>query len=232
MNLKKEIYSDDQGKMPVKLRRSLVKLMGERPLINCLLDDRNCQVLWDKGSMISLVDELFLKQYFLNKVIYSVDFISENLNLKAVNNTDVPVKGVVIMNFCVESCEFVVPFLVIQEVLANPVLGFNVIAYMISNTNHVSPMLASMLKISHMNTETMINLIEAGGETLDVLDEVKLWKPEIIPGHTHVIMKFKTKILFEGKEKSVLFTSQVGENLDEVEISESLELLKRGKTLL
>ena len=158
--------------------------------------------------MISLVDELFLKQYFLNKVIYSVDdFISENLNLKAANNTDVPVKGVVIMNFCVESCEFVVPFLATQEVLANPVLGFNVIAYIISNTNHVSPMLASTLKISHMNAETMINLIEAGGETLDVLDEFKLWKPEIIPGHTCIIMKLKTKILFDGKEKSVLFTS-------------------------
>ena len=159
--------------------------MGERPLINCLLDERNCQVLWGTGSMISLVDELFLKQHFPNKVIYSVDdFISENLNLKAANNTDVPVKGVVIMNFCVESCEFVVPFLATLEVLANPVLGFNIIAYMISNTNHVSPMLASMLTIPHMNAETMVNLIEAGGETLDVLNEVKLWKPRNNPG-TH-----------------------------------------------
>ena len=78
IKIEKDIYLDGGGKIPVKLRRSLVKLVGERPLMNCLLDDRRCQALWDTGSMISLVDELFLKQYFPNKVIFSVnDFVSE-----------------------------------------------------------------------------------------------------------------------------------------------------------
>ena len=206
IKMEKEIYLDDGDKIPVKFRRSLVKLVGERPLINCLLDDHRCQALWDTGSMISLVDELFLKQYFPIKVIYSVNnFVSENLNLKAANNTDDPVKGVVIMNFCMESCEFVVPFLATKEVLANPVLGFNVIAYMISKATNAIPMLTSMLDISQMNAETMINLIEAGGETPDLLDEIKLWKSKIIPGHTRITIKCKTKILFEGNEKLVLF---------------------------
>ena len=133
--------------------------------------------------MISLIDEKFLKQYFPNKVIYSVDdFVKENLNLKSANNTDVPVKGFVIVNFCVESCEFFVPFLVIKKVLANPVLGFNVIAYMISNVNNPSPALTSMLNISQMNAETMINLIEAGGKTPDLLGEIKIVETQIYPG--------------------------------------------------
>ena len=98
--------------------------------------------------MISLIDEKFLKQYFLNKVLCSVDdFVKENLNLKSANNMDVPVKGVVIMKFCVESCEFFLQFLVPKEVLANLVLGFNVIAYMISNANIASPMLTTMRQV-------------------------------------------------------------------------------------
>ena len=78
------------------------------------------------------------------------------------------------MNFCVESCEFFVLFLMTKEVLANPVFGFNVIAYMILNVSNVSPMLTSMLNISQMNAENMINLIEARGETPDLLGEIKL----------------------------------------------------------
>ena len=91
-------------------------------------------------------------------------------------------------------------------------------------------MLTSMIDISQMNAETMISLIEAGGETPGLLDEIKLWKSKIIPGHTRITIKCKTKRLIEGNEKLVLFTPEVGENLDEVEISESLGLLKRGKS--
>ena len=68
IKLKREIYLDG-GKILIKLRRSLVKVVGEQLLINCYLDDQKWQALWGTGYMISLIDGKFLKQYFLIKVI-------------------------------------------------------------------------------------------------------------------------------------------------------------------
>ena len=77
-----------------KHRRKLVKLVGEKPLINCRLEGTPCKALWDTGSMISLIDRQWLQQNLPKQKIYSVkEFMgNETLNLKAANNTNVPIQ--------------------------------------------------------------------------------------------------------------------------------------------
>ena len=50
--------------IPARLKKSLVKLVGERPLIKCMLNNRHCLGLWDTGSMVSLVSKNWLEKKF------------------------------------------------------------------------------------------------------------------------------------------------------------------------
>ena len=79
----------------------IIRLVGERPLINVKLDNIDCKCLWDTGSMVSLINEEFLNENFMGKEMYSVeDFLDNKLNLSAANNTEVPIEGVVLTRFC------------------------------------------------------------------------------------------------------------------------------------
>ena len=53
-----------QEQIDVKTRNKLVKLIGEKPVVKCILDGVHCEVLWDTGSMITLVDAKWVKKYF------------------------------------------------------------------------------------------------------------------------------------------------------------------------
>ena len=73
-----------------KLNRDIVRLVGERPVINVLLDGVDCKCLWDTGSMVSLINEDFLKENGLGNTMHTVqDFMENKLNLSAANNTEV-----------------------------------------------------------------------------------------------------------------------------------------------
>ena len=104
-----------RNELSIKTNRDIIRLVGERPLIDVLLDDVKCKCLWDTGSMISLLSKNFLIEKLPNKKIYSVDEFLENelLSLSAANNTEVPVEGVVLIDFAIEGKKlFQIPFLV------------------------------------------------------------------------------------------------------------------------
>ena len=45
----------------LKLRRKILKLVGEEPMVQCLLGGKQCDMLWDTGSMISMVDRKWVR---------------------------------------------------------------------------------------------------------------------------------------------------------------------------
>ena len=51
-----EINMVDAGKLPYKMKLNLVRLVGERPMVNIYLDGKKIQGLWDTGAMISLIN--------------------------------------------------------------------------------------------------------------------------------------------------------------------------------
>ena len=51
--MSKEINMIDSEKLPRKMKLQLVKLVGDRPLVNICLDGKRIQGLWDTGAMIS-----------------------------------------------------------------------------------------------------------------------------------------------------------------------------------
>ena len=55
---------DVRRKDNVPLQNRLVKLIGNKPLFDCKLDGIDTRVLWDTGSMISLINLLWLRTMF------------------------------------------------------------------------------------------------------------------------------------------------------------------------
>ena len=99
-------------------------------MIQCLLDGKACQLLWDTGSMISMVDRDWLEQNCPDKEIHPItSFIEEGLKLVAANSTEILYEGVVLMELSMtkECASVTVPILVSNEKLSDPILGNNVI---------------------------------------------------------------------------------------------------------
>ena len=57
-------YSIREEQIDSKTRSKFVKLVGEKPMLKCHLDGSDFDVLWDTGSMVSLVDKNWVKRHF------------------------------------------------------------------------------------------------------------------------------------------------------------------------
>ena len=111
-------------KLPLKLNREIVRVVGEKPVASVKLDDVDCQCLWDTGSMVSVMSEKYVAQTFPNKQIYSVEeFLGHgSLSLSAANNTELPVEGIILLDFGVDGeILFQIPFLISKNDLAHPI---------------------------------------------------------------------------------------------------------------
>ena len=126
----------DAEKLPIKLKRKLVKLVGERPTLKFLLNNKNVEGLWDTGAMVSLLEETFVGEHFPDAKIQTIaEFLGkEELKLTVANKKEMNVTGVVVLEFGVEGTPdmFEIPFLVTNEPLSQPILGYNTIEYLVS----------------------------------------------------------------------------------------------------
>ena len=83
-----------------KLRRKIMKLVGNKPMLDCLLGGQEFQMLWDTGSMISLVDRWWVRKHFPNETIYPAsNFVDQELNVQAANATTIDFDGVILLDF-------------------------------------------------------------------------------------------------------------------------------------
>ena len=222
-----------------KHRRKLVKLVGEKPLINCRLEGTPCKALWDTGSMISLIDRQWLQQNLPKQKIYSVkEFMgNETLNLKAANNTNVPIQGIVLLKFALPDTktEFTVPFIVSTQNINNPIIGYNTIEYLVVNCTEkhlLPPVLKEALPtVTLKGAENMINLIQEKAKTPDLLGDVKVAQLSIIPANSRYRLKCKSKVHVEEREKSILFSPlSEGDFDNDLLLRESFSTVKKGKT--
>ena len=62
--MKSEVNMVDSEKLPLPLKRKLVKLVGEKPLVMVKLNGRETKGLWDTGAMVSLMNKDYLEENF------------------------------------------------------------------------------------------------------------------------------------------------------------------------
>ena len=191
----------DAEKLPYKLKKKLVKLVGERPTLKFLLNNENVEGLWDTGAMVSLLNEEFVNENFPDAKIETVaEFLGkEDLKLTVANKKEMSVIGVVVLQFGIAGMPdmFEIPFLVTDEPLSQPILGYNTIEYLVSNFGNVLNLPASMVSLfgSQLTDrpEVLVNVVESGSKIHKLSQEARLQKRLVLnPGS---VMKIRCKFM-------------------------------------
>ena len=221
----------------LEIQNRLVKLIGNKPFLNCKLHGISSSVLWDTGSMISLVDIQWVKKNIPDADIQSISKFmgDEETEFKAANNTDVKMAGVVILEFSFEGqSEILVPFLVTTDKLSNPIVGYNVIENLVVSGK--KPEIRTLFRNSLQDMslgriEVMINLIHRKFEESDWLGEIESVKSYVVPAFSKVNLKCKVKGDVKGQSRSIICTPSLNETWDnELIMAEFVGELRRGKT--
>ena len=127
-------------------------------MVNCQFNGKPVKALWDTGSQVSVISEVFVWQNFPEVQIRDIsELLHTDLKLTAANGSDIPYHGWAEINFQVtpHSPVLTVPFLVQQETSDPPLIGYNTIEESI----HLDPTTA--------NPETL-------GETFPSIEREKL----------------------------------------------------------
>ena len=120
----------------VKVKARLVRLVGEKPVLKCTLSKELTQALWDTGAMVSMVSSKWLQENLpdVNPMSISNFLEGDNLSLCAANNTKVGVEGIVVLDFGIgDNYKTPVPFVVTNDNLAQPIIGYNFIEEVIKS---------------------------------------------------------------------------------------------------
>ena len=211
-HMKNEFHVIDDEKLPFQLKKKLIGLVGERPLVNVFLNEVKSRCLWDTGAMISLINEDMLESFPEVKMLSVEEFTgSRNFELTTANQCSLSVKGVVILSFGLEKGKnmFEVPFLVTEENISNPIIGYNIIEHVVLNFKDMDlPGILSktVLNVSKVNAESVVNIVELGSGAVDKEREVKCIKDEELPPGGSIYVKCKMEKLNIGPHKTISFS--------------------------
>ena len=88
----------------MEMKKKLIRLVGERPVVNIFLDNFCVNGLWDTGAMVSVISELFLRENFPNALVRPLEEIIGNndFTVTVANQGALNIKGIAILDFGVE----------------------------------------------------------------------------------------------------------------------------------
>ena len=210
-----------------EIRRRLVSLVGEKPLVSCRLNGKGCDALWDTGAMVSMVCKAWLEIFHPNQEIMSlIDFVEgDDLTLCTANNTKVAVEGIAVMNVEIGNSSVPVPFVVCGDDLTQPIIGYNVIKHMVFLSGDESSGLLRMScpSLSESGAKAVVNLLRS--ESME--DLAITTKKTIVPPNSYCRVKCKTKYRTSEPNQCVL----VSPNLfgTELELTESIANVQLGR---
>ena len=228
-------YSVRQKQEDSKTRMKVMKLVGDKPILSCRLGGKPFEVLWDTGSMVSLVDRKWVKENFPDRQIHSISEFMEDreLNIKAANSTTIRFDGVMLLEFSVDAGEgFLVPVLVASEDISEPIIGYNVIEHLVmKGTDEQKKALQAALKgkTNQLGIEPLVAWIEKKAQDPDFLAEVKTSTSIKVPAGHRKQIRCRVKAQSDG-EQTVFFTPKIVNEDQELGFNETVSMLRRGKT--
>ena len=178
-----------------------MKLIGEKPLVKFNIDAKPCEGLWDMGSMVSLVSSNWLGKEFPKQNILPLNnFMPQNetISLRAANNTELDLVGIALLNFTLPSLNFktIVPFLVTNNLVSYPIIGFNVIKYITENckSEEIPVAFQQVFPSAKGNIMSLINAIK-NNEAVCVEKEVTVSNDVTLPSNTtgYIMCKIENK---------------------------------------
>ena len=154
---------------------TVAKLVGNRCVVKCLVNDIPTTALWDTGAQVSITSLEWVKENLGDIIINPLEQLigCADLELKAANGTLIPYVGWIEIGFRLENStpgkHVVVPVLVARDRLDHPIIGYNVIEEIIRNqtndTNVYEQMLASVISsfptVEQGNITALIEFIQS-----------------------------------------------------------------------
>ena len=216
-------------------RRRVLKLVGNKPNIRCLMDETDVVLLWDTGSMVSIVDREWLAKRFPDKQVLPVSSFleGEKLKLSAANSSEIKFDGVVLMDFGMKKgkVEFSIPVLVSSSPMAQPILGFNVIEDLVMNGgSEEHKLLHSCFETAcPFKIEPLVSLIQEKAVNPDFIAEVKSSADIVVPAGHKKQVRCRLKATGGEEEQAVYFSPKVSGD-DELYFLETVSQLRRGRT--
>ena len=244
LSMNNSICTTDSEKLPLKLKKKLISLVGEKPIASVVLDDVSVDCLWDTGAQVSVLSRQFLQNAFPEAKIHGVgDFIENDKNLKilSANQSEMSVDGVVVLDFGTSEEQkglFKVPFLVTADTLSRPIIGYNAIEYFVLNFAGKVEMpssIASVLKgvqLSQEKAASVVSIISEGGKSTSISRDAKLSKTYSIPAKVSIKVRCKVKDFgfANNFNKPVTFAPLEEMCLEnDLVFFETVELMKKGK---
>eukprot|EP00794_Sanderia_malayensis_P013054 gene13054-14397_t len=214
---------------------------GNKCVIQCNLDGFSTEALWDIGSQVSVLSKQYLDDNFPNLQVAPLRQLLEcdiELDVRAANGTPVPYIGYVelklnLANNLVE-CGCKVPFLVTNSMLANPIVGFNVIKEIIkkgclTDENTFLKVLINSFKTVHLETiEAFVDFMQNERQT-DVRIVKSPKNPIRIQPKQIIKLTCRSDSETSLRETPVLFTPEEQNLLPSgLEVNESLLNIPRG----
>ena len=239
-----EIYNVRQ-RDNVRLQDRLVKLIGRKPLFECLIGGVKSTVLWDTGSMISMIDSEWLSENCPSAQIHPIsDFLHEpgqdegdrpkTVEFVAANNTKVPMIGCVVLVFTLGDISFPIPVLVTSTKISQPIVGFNVMEHMIMSGQKnvvVDSLINSNQAVGVEKMEAMVSMVTQNVENDDFLGDLRACKPCVVPAKGSLRIRCKVKGDVKGLSLPFVCSEPVtGDWDDGLIVTESLGELTRGRT--
>ena len=144
------------------------------------LENVYTKLLYDTGAQVSILSKSWLKENQINVLIWNISELldEDELIVKTAMDTYFPYVGWCLMKFqsslWSDDIFLQVPFLVTDKCLANPLLGFNVIEYIINNPtvykfdcheDLVSEIKAAMPEVIIQNVDAFVNFLQTPSQT-------------------------------------------------------------------
>ena len=221
----------------IPLQDRLVKLIGRKPLFQCELEGVGSQVLWDTGSMISMIDSEWVRDNCPDVELRPIsDFIEDDDNVEfvAANNTKVPMIGCVVLQFAMGSTNFPVPFLVTSSRISQPIVGFNVMEHLVRHGKReevVDLLVNSGPSIGVKKMAVVVNMVAKNIDDDDFLGDLCAVKASVIPAKSSVRIRCRVKGDVRGLDLSFVCSEPLtGDWDDGLIVTESLGELTRGRT--
>ncbi|CAB4010282.1 Hypothetical predicted protein [Paramuricea clavata] len=213
-----------------KENEKLISLVGRRCTVTGKINGKTVEVLSDTRAQVSIVSAKFLQENCTNKDVS--ELLNCDLTLMAANGNTIPYTGWVELNFQVGESEYALPvlFLVTNENVELPLVGFNVIEHLIKTHKlNCGVILSNFVGMQVALASALVELVNTVNH--DELCPVKTRKKNvIIPLGQSVKLSCRantgpskpTPILFEADENSQWPSG--------LEVSDTLLTVKGGKS--
>ena len=217
----------------------VIGLVGKKCMVKCLLNDYECEMLWDTGAQVSIISVDSVQRCLGQVAIRQLsELLETSLSLTAVNGSQIPYIGWVEARVMLtppgsdsNQEELLVPFLVTSEKLDCPILGYNVIEELVSQDQNPNPTIyKSFPGTDKTKVDALVNFIQSSSS--DAICKVRTGRRDVvIPRDSMITVGCRATTGPVNKLTPVLFEPNELAQLPEgLEVNGTLLNVKPGKS--